>query len=262
MAFRFEDLLENLGKASTQGVLDTLALWREGYITREMFIEISVDILGLAIRQGSYQGQLTYAEMAALFTDTVPDYANVIEVDKIAGQPRGQVSDALHTVLDGEPEKIGMRLTRLARSVTMTSAQEAYQDSLQADTRVSGWTRGLDMDACELCQHWERNGRVWPQDHPMPTHTNCKCQQVPVYGGPEPKTSRYLQDKQHREFMDSLSPAELEYYQWAKSVRDEFAKGLRLNQKYVDLDKLPAPPAGVVAMIPPPNPKLTLRGIQ
>ena len=259
---KFEQTLERLGTSTADNILHLLDLYQSDYIDRATFISLAVDTLDLATRQGAYYGQLSYAEFRALLLDIVPDYANVIDPEAQAGQPRSELEQAIGTVLDDELDNLDMRLERLGYSVAVDSVQDSYQTELQRDSEVTGWQRGLDANACRLCRHWHRSGRVWPKDHPMPTHPGCKCQQVMVMGGPVPKDTRYLRDKRHQDFLASLDDDELAYYRWAKAVRDEYAKGLRTGQKYVDLKALPEPPAGVVAIVPPDNPKITLRGLE
>lgn len=265
MALNFEETLDLLGTSTASNLLHLLDLYQSGHIERATFKSLAVDTLDLATRQGTYYGQLTYAEIVALFLDTAPDYTGVLDPSEQAGQPREQLATAIDTLLEDE-EGLGggldARLERLGYSVTVKTVQDSYQTELQRDSEVSGWVRGLDAGACELCHYWHRSGRVWPREHPMPTHHGCRCQQVPVIGGDTPKDTRYLRDKRHRDFIESLSPRELEYYNWAKSVRDEYAKALRTGVKYVDVDSLPEPPQGMAVFIPPPNPKLTLRGIE
>ena len=74
------------------------------------------------------------------------------------------------------------RLTRLARSEPMDKAQRGYGEAIRQDSRTEGWKRGLELDACELCTWWDRDGRIWPKDHVMPTHKGCACVPVPVVG--------------------------------------------------------------------------------
>lgn len=265
MALNFEETLDLLGTSTAGNLLHLLDLWQSDYISQATFKELAADTLDLATRQGTYYGQLSYAEIVALYHDTAPDYTGVIDPSEQAGQPREQLDKALQTLIDeeaGEGGDLDMRLERLGYSVAVDSVQDSYQRELQRDSEVSGWVRGLDAGACQLCQYWYRGGRIWPRDHPMPKHPGCKCQQVPDFSGDTPKDTRLLRDKRHREFIESLSPRELEYYRWAKAVRDEYAKALRTGVMYVDVASLPEPPPGVAAIVPPPNPKLTLRGIE
>lgn len=87
---------------------------------------------------------------------------------------------------DPDQYDVLMRLARLARAEYGEAGQRGYQKALQADTRIRGWTRGLEPDACQLCRWWWREGRVWPKGHAMPTHPGCMCTPVPSTDQPEP----------------------------------------------------------------------------
>ena len=87
---------------------------------------------------------------------------------------------AAATVLMLSQDDPAGRLRRLALAETADSAADAYSRALTSDKRVTGWTRALDADACQLCRWWSREGRVWPKDHPMPRHKGCLCAQKPV----------------------------------------------------------------------------------
>lgn len=86
------------------------------------------------------------------------------------------------------------RVERLARSeplqTAQTSATEALSGHKQGRGGYLGWVRQLNAGACELCTHWERNGRVWPADHWMPRHPNCACVPRIVLSTTKPKTVR------------------------------------------------------------------------
>lgn len=70
-----------------------------------------------------------------------------------------------------------VRLTRLARSEPMATAQRATGEAMQRQPLVEGWVRELHHGACQLCVWWSREGRAWPKAHPMPRHTGCLCSQ-------------------------------------------------------------------------------------
>lgn len=263
-----EEVLDQLGRSTAAGAADTLLLWRQGYIDRATLIDLSADVLDLATVQGTYYGQRAYAEWRATLLDTAPEYRLFIDPLEQSKTARPAFHKAVTTILDDsdDSDTVDMRLERLSYNTTVASVQESYQTALQGDSEATGWTRGLNLDACELCNHWYRGGQVWPKEHDMPKHNGCRCQQVPVYGQ-APAQTQALRDKSHTMFLESLDPSEKEYYYWAKEVRDIYAQGARLNisrqGKRIDVAALPKAPRGWgLTMIPPPNPKLTLRGIQ
>ncbi|WP_199255617.1 hypothetical protein [Mycolicibacterium mengxianglii] len=86
------------------------------------------------------------------------------------------------------------RVERLARSEPLQSAQRAATEAMSNHFGKRGgyigWTRQLNTGACEVCQRWERDGRVWPPDHRMPQHPNCACVQRIVITTTKPKSVR------------------------------------------------------------------------
>lgn len=77
---------------------------------------------------------------------------------------------------EADPEPAETRLTRLARSEPLETAQRATHEAMQAQPLVEGWIRHMDADPCQLCRWWWREGRIWPKAHRMPTHKGCNCQ--------------------------------------------------------------------------------------
>jgi hypothetical protein len=75
-----------------------------------------------------------------------------------------------------EPTAAQDRLTRLARSEPLETAQQATHEAMQRQPLVEGWVRHFDADPCELCVWWWRDGKVWPKVHPFQTYKGCNCQ--------------------------------------------------------------------------------------
>ena len=71
------------------------------------------------------------------------------------------------------------RVERLARSEPLATAQTTATEALSGQKHSRGdylgWVRQLNVGACQLCAHWARGDRVWPADHWMPRHPDCKC---------------------------------------------------------------------------------------
>lgn len=86
---------------------------------------------------------------------------------------------AFRTALTADGDTL-MKIQRIITAESLDSAHIAYQKALAGTRGVDGWIRGMNADACELCQWWWRKGRVWPKTHVMPTHKGCTCHQVPV----------------------------------------------------------------------------------
>ena len=101
----------------------------------------------------------------------------------------GRLETAVETILsgDGDPR---MQLSRLGRAEPVEAVQDGYTGAIARSKLLQGWTRGLEADACELCQWWWREGRVWPKDHIMPRHKGCECMPEPVLTAEITGTSR------------------------------------------------------------------------
>lgn len=91
-----------------------------------------------------------------------------------------RLTDALTTILDDELQDTLTQLDRVADNEPKQAAAQASGDFIRDTESVTGWTRQLDSDACQLCTWWWRAGRVWPDDHVMPRHVGCTCTQTPV----------------------------------------------------------------------------------
>lgn len=91
-----------------------------------------------------------------------------------------RLEQSAFTIAVGEPEKYINRFSKLALAETARAGQHGLLDSLRKNARVTGWQRELNADACELCQWWARDGRIWPMDHVMPTHPGCLCIAQPI----------------------------------------------------------------------------------
>ncbi|TXI50192.1 hypothetical protein [Mycolicibacter arupensis] len=70
-----------------------------------------------------------------------------------------------------------MQTGRVGHSEPLEAGQRATTEAMQQHPMLQGWVRQFDDDPCQLCQWWARDGRIWPADHPMPTHKGCNCSQ-------------------------------------------------------------------------------------
>lgn len=91
------------------------------------------------------------------------------------------------------------RAERLAQAEILHTAEGGVRDSMTGKKRARGgylgWVRHLEPTACERCRHWARNGRIWPAQHPMPRHFNCRCVQEFIKVNQAPKTVRTRKKK-------------------------------------------------------------------
>lgn len=181
----YEDTLRRLGGTTAAQTAALLAAYRDGTIRTKRTLEAAImDAITVAGQQGAALGELTLVAYVNSTEGGPMQAAPSPAIVKQGGNRHGLrkvVRQVLEDVADphGDTE---MRLDRLSFSEPVYRSQQAYGTALAADERVGGWTRGLDSKACELCQWWSRDGRVWPAVHPMPTHKGCCCQQVPYIG--------------------------------------------------------------------------------
>ena len=177
MALRFEDMLERLGDQGRKSLLDTYALYQSGLIDRETMVDVASELLQFINDQGAAYGELSYSQVRAIMLDTATELP--ANSTPRAATSTGGISESLTTILDGDPELIAQRLERLGYVLPIESVQGGYESTLQGDSMVEGWQRGLNDDACQLCQWWSWEGRIWPKVQPFQTHKGCKCQQIP-----------------------------------------------------------------------------------
>jgi len=78
---------------------------------------------------------------------------------------------------DAETNRPDMQIGRTAHSEPLEAGQRATTEAMTKHPLVQGWIREFDADPCQLCTWWARDGRIWPADHPMPTHKGCNCSQ-------------------------------------------------------------------------------------
>ena len=184
----WEDTLARLGSTTADALLQLLQLHEDGLLTRAQLHDALVELLHMAGLQGAVLGDTTYAAFMTVTTGTPPPAVGTARTLQAGPYPE-KLHAAVATVLqEPDPVKLALRLARLGESDPLAAAHRAYGAALRADKRVQGWTRGLDAKACQLCEWWWREGRVWPKQHPMPTHPGCKCVQVPTSAAHIPET--------------------------------------------------------------------------
>lgn len=174
---RFEQILANLAKGSSEGVGQVMAQLARGQLTQAMAAELISVVVATANAQGIAAAEL----VAAAWTDTLTTGAAVAPRASVATRlDDARLAGAVEKIFSGDEETILSRMTRLAESEPTKAAQQAMGAAIKESGAATGWTRGLNAEACELCQWWERDGQVWPTDHDMPTHAGCMCIQVPT----------------------------------------------------------------------------------
>lgn len=197
MATTFDEVMQQLAGTTGRGVLETKRLYDAGLLTERGLRGALQELLEVAAVQGANYGQLTFAQIIEVFTD-IPKATVVVPEITRANNHKTIIARSLDTVLGGDAETLTERLAALGRNLPVQAMQRGYSDALRDDNRVAGWVRGLEADSCELCVWWWDNGRLYAQDHEMPTHPGCMCQQIPEVGNVEPRPTREQVREQQR----------------------------------------------------------------
>lgn len=206
----YRDALQSLSSNSERVLSQLAERYLAGAITLDTLADVAGPLLAAANVRGWQLGQLSLAGYIATVTGQ-PGPAPVPPPNHYATPHR--LSSAVYTAMDQgiaseELRDYGlMRIKRLARSEPVEAAQRSYSAAMQRSSRVRGWVRSVEPDGCQLCQWWSREGRVWPAEHPMPTHKGCMCEQIPVM-------RERIQSTQHTRALahDRRVAANTEYY--------------------------------------------------
>ena len=170
----YEDALKGLSEGTARVVEQLWAAVESGQITRTDFPAIAADLIGIARIRGAAAAETAfrgYLEAATGVPVAVSTGASLADRDRLV--------KAIDVVLASELDT-AMQLIRLATNEPLDAAATAYGDALGRSRLVSGWRRGVEAGACQLCVWWAREGRVFARSHRMPRHTGCACHQIPV----------------------------------------------------------------------------------
>lgn len=176
MSYR-DTLTELSGEAEQQAVALYLA-WETGQIDDATFVAVLAAIVAAANNRAAALADLSLAAtITAALQAPVPTLGLTPPADD-----HDRLTTAASTLLGTltttpDPQA---RVARLGRSEPLTTAARAYSEGMARSRHVTGWTRGLSPSACQLCRWWARDGRVWPDDHPLKTHKGCTCYANPV----------------------------------------------------------------------------------
>lgn len=173
-----EQRLEQLSASQVERVRVAAASAEEGLITAE---ELAVVVTTLLL-VGNARGYALGAAVAIARIERVTGVPEILPAppEPVQHDEEERIRRAVEKILDEAEEARAMRLERIADGEPKQAATRGSGDVVKRSRSVTGWTRGLDSDPCELCTWWWREGRVWQPDHPMPKHPGCTCEQVPV----------------------------------------------------------------------------------
>ena len=184
-------MLERLGSQGREAVLNTYSLYDAGLIGYDTFIDVASELLQHINERSAVFGHASYAQVRAILLETAVELPAT--ATPTASTTKGALAQSIQTILEGEPERIVGRLERLGYVLPIESTQDSYSAALVDDQWVEGWQRGLNDDACQLCQWWSWDGRIWPKVQPFQKHKGCKCQQIPKVALSDDVPETYLE---------------------------------------------------------------------
>ncbi|MCB0944269.1 MAG: hypothetical protein KDB49_04260 [Mycobacterium sp.] len=171
MIDQYQAATAGLADAVERRVLEIWAAFEDGSIDHDTAVALIASVLNRANATAVSLADAGVAAQIEAAIGTPTSVAGVAPVDD-----SGRLINAVTTVLAAAKDERLVRLSRLARSEPLNTAQQAGVDAMQAQPLVEGWVRQLDGDPCQLCRWWSRDGRVWPKNHPFQRHPGCNCQ--------------------------------------------------------------------------------------
>lgn len=173
----YRDRILKLGDDTAAQVTAVWIGWKAGKISKAEAVALIAAFIEAANNRATALADLALAATLTLATRRIVPPVGL--VPPVATDRLHQAAGTLLDVLPHTPDPEA-RVARLGRSEPLTRAAEARGEGLAKSTLVEGWTRNVSGSACQLCNWWRRDGRVWPKDHRMPQHKGCSCTQTPV----------------------------------------------------------------------------------
>lgn len=181
----YQDELEAQAEAVADQVLAALAAYAAGTLTADALAAV---VSAFIAAGNSGAAVLADLSLAAAVTTATGTPAAPLGIGRPDTDP-ARLAQAVSTILtdldrqratdpDAALTTAQTRFLRLAESEIKEAGARAYSEAVSKSRSVTGWTRGLRADACQLCRWWSREGRVWAADHTMPTHKGCTCSQI------------------------------------------------------------------------------------
>lgn len=175
MPSRFDGAFDLLNRRAQQRVLDLLAQFEAGQISRQRFQYAIAAAVSTSKVEATAFGDVAMAVALGVAPLGIP--ANVADPSRWAR--------AAGTLLDFEPDTVDdllvsrqLRFGRLARAETASQVQDTMQVSMQANG-VEKWVRRTEPEPCPLCTDLA-DGVARPTTVRMARHEGCVCHQDPV----------------------------------------------------------------------------------
>ena len=181
----YQDQTADLAEGVSAQVVAALAAYAAGTLTAEAFVAVVAAYVAAGNSAGAALGDLSLAAAVTLALGAAvapqgitPPATDPERLTKAATKILDDLDRDRTEDPDAALAAAQMRFRRLAEAEIHQAVAQAYDTALKGSRHVTGWTRGLEPNACQLCTWWWRNGQVWPADHPMPRHTGCDCSQL------------------------------------------------------------------------------------
>lgn len=171
----YNEQIEQVADHTAEQVLAAVAMYEAGDLTAEALAGIVAAFVAAGNSAAAVLGDLS---LAAVLSVELGRAVAPLGVTRPADDP-ARLTKAARTLLGLSGASLA-RWERLARSEPLEAAARSYSEGIRRSRHVTGWTRNLSANACQLCQWWSRDGRVWPADHVMPTHKGCTCSPQPT----------------------------------------------------------------------------------
>lgn len=171
----YQDELEVTVTATAAQVSAAVAAYDAGAITADALAAIVAAFVTAGNEAASALADLS---LAAALTIRLRTPVAPLGITRPTDDP-DRLTKAVSTLLTTENVSLA-RWERLARAEGQEAAARAYSEGIRRSHHVTGWRRGISGSACQLCRWWSRDGRVWSDDHQMPTHKGCTCHPEPV----------------------------------------------------------------------------------
>lgn len=176
----YQETLQRLRDTTAEAVQSLWAQVEAGTLTRDQFMSMAVILIQTARRQGLSLGSLSIRAYLEAVTGT-PQRITV----PAPPEDRERIAAGLATVLAGAHEQVSARIARLAGNEPVAAATEGAQLVIEWEPAITGYTRGLEADACDLCTWWASESHKFPPTAKMPRHPSCLCHQIPAIDLPE-----------------------------------------------------------------------------
>lgn len=183
-----QEQTETVVEQTIAQVLAALAAYAAGTLTYDAVAGIVAAYVAAGTSGAAALGDVALAAAVTVQTGQVAAPLGITrpatEPDRLAQATRTVLDDLDLTAADEDLQEAlraaETRLIRLTAAEIRKATADAYDAAVKASDAVTGWTRGLEPQACQLCRWWWREGRVWNADHPFQRHKGCDCSQLIV----------------------------------------------------------------------------------